>query len=117
MDNFKDKFTDLSLELNELTELIAKTNSRVFAIETVIRKLNAEEYLTNNYAIKSYVRVCEIAMTNEIVVERISNSNIQGKAFRQLIEIISDSTNSKTTNKEIIENLCLAIETEEIYDD
>ena len=116
MDNFKDKFADLSLELNEITGLIAKTNSRIFAIETVIRKLNTEEYLTNNYRIKSYIRVCQIAMTNDIVVEKISNSNIQGEAFRQLIEIISDSTNSKTTNEDIINDLCLAVETEEIDD-
>ena len=55
-------------------------------------------------------------MTNDIVVEKISNSNIQGEAFRQLIEIISDSTNSKTTNEDIINDLCLAVETEEIDD-
>jgi hypothetical protein len=112
----KDQFDDLSSEFNEMTELIAKTNSRIFAIETVIRKLNTEEYLTNNYKIKSYIRVCQIAMTDEVVVEKISNSNIQGEAFRQLIEIIADSINSKTTNKDIIENLCLAIETENTND-
>ena len=116
MNNNKDKFTNLSLEVDEITEIIAKSNARIFAIETVIRKLNTEEYLTNNYKIKSYVRVCQIAMTDEVAVEKISNSNIQGEAFRQLIEIISDSVNLKTTDKDIIESLCSAVETEDTND-
>lgn len=116
MNNDNDQFDNLSLELNEMTEIIAKTNARIFAIETVMRKLNTEEYLTNNYMIKSYIRVCQIAMTNEKVVEKISNSNIQGTAFRQLIEIISDSINLKTTDKDIVKSLCSAVETEDTND-
>lgn len=107
------KFNKLSIEIDQMTDMIAKTNSRVFAIETMLRKLNTEEYLTNNYQIKNYIRVCQIAILNETVVERINEANITGETFRQLIEIVADSIRRKTTDEDIVNSLCVVIETED----
>jgi hypothetical protein len=113
LDDIQEKFEN---ELNILTDIIAKNSARIFSVETLIRKLNTEEYLTNNYQVKNYARVCQLALTDKEVVEKLSIINIKSDAFRQIIEMIANNIKTKTTDKDIINNLCLAFETEEIDD-
>ena len=81
-----------------------------------VDKMNTEEYLTNSYQVKKYARVCQLALTDREVVEKVSNAHIKGETFRQIIEIIANNIETKTTDKDIINNLCLAVETEDTDD-
>ena len=114
--DIQEKFEDVDNELDSLTDVIAKNSARLFSLETLVRKLNAEEYLTNTYQVRKYARVCQLALTDRDVVKKISKANIKGEAFRQIIEIIADNVKAKTTDEDIINNLCLAVETEDTDD-
>jgi len=114
--DIQEKFEQYDTELNNLTDIIAKNSARLFSLETLIKKLNTEEYLTNRYQVKSYARVCQIALTDKNVVSKISEAKITSEAFRQLIQMIADSIERKTTDEDIINNLCLAVETEDSND-
>ena len=58
--DIQEKFEQYDTELNNLTDIIAKNSARLFSLETLIKKLNTEEYLTNRYQVKSYARVCHL---------------------------------------------------------
>ena len=116
LNDIQEKCEDLNNELDSLTDIIAKNSARLFSLETLVRKLNTEEYLTNNYQVRKYARVCQLALTDRDVVKKISKANIKGEAFRQIIEIIADNVKAKTTDEDIINNLCLAVETEDTDD-
>ena len=61
---------------------------------------------------KSIISGYRIKYKSDEIIFRVVN-NIRGEAFRQIIEIIADNVKAKTTDEDIINNLCLAVETED----
>lgn len=111
-DDINEKFENFDNELNNLMEIITKNSARLFSVETLLRKLNTEEFLTNKYQVKTYARVCQLALSDKKAVEYVSKANMSGETFRQVIEMVANSVESKTTDENIVDDICSAIRSE-----